>query len=151
MIDPKHLELVTNKDLRGELIELAKYHGVEVLGRSDNYYDIVVKAYCPPNAGYAISANKDEGAGTSPEGTTNLLIRIHETHPHAKPDMFWVYPHIRLAGGSYPNAADNILPAYGRNWQRFSWHMTTHNWRPFHDTLANTWLPFIDQCFSKVI
>lgn len=151
MIDPKHKELVSNKILWDELVVLANEHDVEVLGKSENHYDIVIKAYRPPNPGYAISTNKDEGAGSAPEGTTNLLLRIHETHPHAKPDMFWVYPHIRIAGGSHPQAADNIHHAYGRNWQRFSWHMTSHNWRPFQDTLANTWLPFIDQCFSKVM
>lgn len=151
MIDPKQKELVTNPILWDELLELARRHDVEVLGKSDNHYDIVVRGYRPPNPGYQVSKSREEGGGTAPAGTTNLLIRIHETHPHAKPDMFWVFPHVRLATGAYPQAADNFMVAYGRNWQRFSWHMTRHNWRPHQDTLANTWLPFIDQCFSKVI
>ena len=44
-------------------------------------------------------------AGYNPQ-TTDFLLRLPPNFPMACPDMFWTFPHVRLANGAYPKAAD---------------------------------------------
>lgn len=81
--------------------------------------------------------------------TTNLLLRLPPNFPIAKPDMFWTFPHVRLANGSYPQTATVFDVQYqGNQWQRWSRHFA--NWRPGIDDLK-TFLGTIHQELQKGI
>ena len=43
--------------------------------------------------------------------------------------MFWVFPAVRTASGSLPRATsgERLL---GKDWQRFSWHLSAGGWKP---------------------
>jgi hypothetical protein len=67
---------------------------------------------------------------------TDLLLRLPPNFPMAKPDMFWTFPHVRLAGGSFPPQADVLdVILEGRQWQRWSRHLADTQWRPGRDNL----------------
>jgi len=67
---------------------------------------------------------------------TNLLLRLPPNFPMAKPDMFWMFPHVRLTNGSYPHTANVFDVQYqGNQWQRWSRHFS--NWRPGTDDLRS--------------
>ena len=69
-------------------------------------------------------------------GTTDLLLRLPPNFPMARPDMFWMYPHVRLSGGAYPQTADQFdVQFQGRQWQRWSRHFGVSQWRPGTDNL----------------
>ena len=67
-------------------------------------------------------------AGFQP-GRVEILIKLPPGYPDAAPDMFWVSPAVRTAGGSLPRATseERLL---GKNWQRFSWHLSPGAWKP---------------------
>jgi hypothetical protein len=68
--------------------------------------------------------------------TTDLLLRLPLNFPLACPDMFWTFPHVRLANGAYPKAADVLdVQFQGRQWQRWSRHPDVSSWRPGTDNL----------------
>ena len=68
--------------------------------------------------------------------STDLLVRLPPNFPMARPDMFWTYPHVKLATGSYPPLADQFDINYGgRQWQRWSRHLGANQWRPGTDNL----------------
>jgi hypothetical protein len=58
-----------------------------------------------------------------------LLVKLPPGFPDAAPDMFWVHPAVRTAAGNVPRATstERLL---GKNWQRFSWHLTAGAWKP---------------------
>ena len=58
-----------------------------------------------------------------------LLVKLPPGFPDAAPDMFWVCPAVRTAGGSVPRATTNER-LLGKNWQRFSWHLAAGAWKP---------------------
>jgi hypothetical protein len=66
-----------------------------------------------------------------------LLVLLPNGFPMAAPDMFWVEPYLRLAGGREPEGASSYEAHLGRTWQRFSWHYTHGQgaWRLGHSGL----------------
>lgn len=81
-----------------------------------------------------------------PEGwsqeQTELLLRLPPAFPDAKPDMFWTESELRLADGSVPKQADVIQKYLGRDWRRFSWHLS--KWSPASDDIL-TFIEFIER------
>lgn len=75
-----------------------------------------------------------------PEGfrpsRVELLLKLPPTFPDAAPDMFWVYPPVKAPNGCMPRATstERLL---GRDWQRFSWHLTAGAWKPGVSTLRD--------------
>ena len=69
--------------------------------------------------------------------STDLLVRLPPAFPDAQPDMFWCSPPIRLQGGAFPQAADQMEPHLSGTWQRFSRHLTAGVWRPGIDSLGS--------------
>ncbi len=78
-----------------------------------------------------------------PEGkydhdSVSILLLIPDGYNDASPDMFHVFPWIRLQGQStYPTGADVSCEYQGREWQRWSRHWT--DWRSGIDGMA-AWL-----------
>ena len=58
-----------------------------------------------------------------------LLVKLPPGFPDSAPDMFWVCPAVRTAGGNVPRATTNER-LLGKNWQRFSWHLAAGAWKP---------------------
>ena len=77
---------------------------------------------------------------------SNLLLMMPPSYPNGKPDMFWVEPEIVLAGGTVPRSADSVETHLGRQWRRFSWHLTS--WNPAVDDLR-TYLEFVNSRLAK--
>ena len=77
--------------------------------------------------------------------SADLLIKTHPTYPNAAIDMFWLDPPVSLRRGAPVNAA-TIEDQFGRQWQRFSWHVGT--WDPVHDSLL-TYLTVVDDRMSR--
>lgn len=77
---------------------------------------------------FLVLANFQLPAGFEPT-VTRLLIKLPPTFPDAAPDMFWVSPSVRTAGGALPRATstERLL---GEDWQRFSWHLAPDAWTP---------------------
>ena len=62
---------------------------------------------------------------------SDLLIRLPPGFPDAQPDMWWFDPALRLAAtGALPQATELTESYLGRNWQRWSRHFTSGQWRP---------------------
>lgn len=87
-----------------------------------------------------------------PEGynktTTRLLLKIPQSYPNGKPDMFWTDSDLTLADGSLPKQAQVIQTHLNSEWRRFSWH--AQSWNPGSDDLY-TYLEFVDNRLSKAI
>ena len=77
--------------------------------------------------------------------SADLLIKTHPTYPNAMIDMFWLDPPVSLRRDAPVNAA-TIEAQFGREWQRFSWHVGT--WDPAHDNLL-TYLTVVDDRLSR--
>lgn len=61
--------------------------------------------------------------------SVSVLILLPSGYPDSPPDMFYVFPWIRLISrNSYPTAADQPLFFVGQKWQRWSRH--NNIWRP---------------------
>ena len=68
--------------------------------------------------------------------SSDVLILLPAGFPDAPPDMFYLYPWVRLiAGNRYPRAADAAHLFSGISWQRWSRH--SNEWRPGRDGLAS--------------
>jgi Prokaryotic E2 family E len=52
----------------------------------------------------------------------DLLIILPAGYPNAHPDMFWTFPDVKLASGSWPKRSDQHHIYGERNWQRWSRH-----------------------------
>lgn len=142
MIDPNARASVPNDVLWSELVELGERYDVTILGREGGFYGILLKDYELPPELYVVQVN---GGQPAKPGCVDMLLRISESYPHAAPDMFWVNPAVVLAKtNGRPGAADSIENYHGKQWQRFSWHIVGAKWRPIADTLAGTFLPFIE-------
>lgn len=79
---------------------------------------------------------------------TKLLLKFPLSYPNGKPDMFWTGTDILLENGQVPQSAEQIEPALGSEWRRFSWHL--QNWNPAVDNLK-TYLEFVNNRLAKVI
>ena len=75
-----------------------------------------------------------------PEGfepkVVDLLVKLPPAFPDAQPDMFWIHPTVKTASGTLPRATctENLL---GKDWQRFSWHLSAGAWKPGISTLRD--------------
>lgn len=69
--------------------------------------------------------------------TADLLLRLHPGYPDVAPDMWWFAPSVHRADGTdLPNT--NTYEHYlGRQWQRWSRHLTPEQWRSGIDGLEN--------------
>ena len=67
-------------------------------------------------------------AGFTPN-RVQLLLKLPPGFPDAAPDMFWVRPAVRTADGCLPRSTCNER-LFGKEWQRFSWHLATGAWTP---------------------
>lgn len=74
--------------------------------------------------------------------TSQLLIKVPQSYPNGKPDMFWTNVDLTLADGTIPEKADRVEMINGKQWRRFSWHPS--KWNPGTDDLT-TFLQFINQ------
>jgi len=87
-------------------------------------------------------------AGLYTPAATDLLIRLPANYPLLHPDMFWMFPAVRLGNGNYPDRADQFETFGDRQWQRWSRHMDAKNWRPSVDRLQ-AYLATIRRDLSK--
>ncbi|MEW8441816.1 MAG: E2/UBC family protein [Candidatus Thiodiazotropha taylori] len=69
--------------------------------------------------------------------STDLMIQVPPSYPPAALDMFWIFPHIKLPSGAWPNRGDQFEQHGGVNWQRFSWHYAGNRWHPSRDSLSS--------------
>lgn len=88
-----------------------------------NMICVVIKAFALPD-------------GYEP-GQADLLLRLPLQFPDVPPDMFWMDPPVRYAGGVVPAATDLLEPYVGRQWQRWSRHFGMSTWRPGVDDLRS--------------
>jgi hypothetical protein len=58
-----------------------------------------------------------------------LLVKLPPGFPDAAADMFWTCPAVKAPTGSLPRATctERLL---GKEWQRFSWHLSPGAWKP---------------------
>ena len=69
--------------------------------------------------------------------TADLLVRLNPGYPDVPPDMWWFSPAIHTADGT-ALARTNVTEHYlGREWQRWSRHLTADQWRSGVDGLEN--------------
>lgn len=73
--------------------------------------------------------------GFQPAGV-DLLVKLPPGFPDAQPDMFWVHPAVKTASGTLPRATC-IEQLLGKDWQRFSWHLSAGAWQPGVSTLRD--------------
>ncbi len=67
--------------------------------------------------------------GKFDQGVADALILLPSGYPDACPDMFYLYPWVKLvSSGVHPKAASVSHAFAGRNWQRWSRHNKA--WRP---------------------
>jgi Prokaryotic E2 family E len=60
---------------------------------------------------------------------SDLLLRLSPGYPDVAPDMWWFDPPIRRADGQ-PIPATEVMELHlGRNWQRWSRHLSSGQWR----------------------
>jgi hypothetical protein len=70
------------------------------------------------------------------QNNTDVLILLPQGFPDTPPDMFYLFPWLRLkSNNSYPKAADVTHPFKGISWQRWSRH--SNEWRAGKDGLAS--------------
>jgi len=75
-------------------------------------------------------------AGKFDHNVIELLILLPPGYPDAPPDMFYVFPHLRLSGINRPaRAADTPFQFENKSWQRWSRHFGAHEWRSGVDCL----------------
>ena len=67
----------------------------------------------------------------------DLMIQVPQSYPPAALDMFWVFPHLKLSSGAWPDRGSTFEQHAGINWQRFSWHYIGNRWNPARNTLLS--------------
>ncbi|MBI4838573.1 MAG: hypothetical protein HY806_05415 [Nitrospirae bacterium] len=72
---------------------------------------------------------------------SDLLLKIPQSYPNGKLDMFWTDAdlHLQASNGQIATSVEAIL---GKQWLRFSWH--PQKWNPSRDNLL-TFLQFINR------
>jgi len=81
--------------------------------------------------------------------SADLLIRLPNGFPTAKPDMFWTLPNVTLTTGGFPHQCAHFETYLGKSWQRWSRHWITP-WRPGRDGL-HTFLAAISSDIARGI
>lgn len=67
----------------------------------------------------------------------DLLLRLSPGFPDVQPDMWWFDPAIRLKDGRVVKATEQTEHHLGRNWQRWSRHFNSGQWRSGTDSLES--------------
>lgn len=75
----------------------------------------------------------------------DILIRIPETYPQGKLNMFWADPPLVFISGQHPEATPVRNEFLGRSWQRWSRH---YKWNPRQHSLVTHWA-FVEQCIQE--
>src|SRR5262245_56514450 len=84
---------------------------------------------------FLVIADYELPAGFQPN-LVELLVKLPPGFPDAAPDMFWVHPPVRTASGSQPRST-SMERLLGKDWQRFSWHLSGGAWKPGVSTLRD--------------
>ena len=69
--------------------------------------------------------------------TVDLLVRLHPGYPDVAPDMWWFSPAVCMADGTHLPQTQAREHYLGRDWQRWSRHLTPDQWRSGLDGLEN--------------
>jgi hypothetical protein len=67
----------------------------------------------------------------------DLLIRLNPGFPDVPPDMWWFDPGVHFADGRTIQCTEAVEAHLGRNWQRWSRHLTAGQWQPGTDSLES--------------
>lgn len=68
---------------------------------------------------------------------SDLLLRLNPGYPDVPPDMWWFGNPVRRASGAAIPATDQTESYLGRQWQRWSRHLTPGQWRTGIDNLES--------------
>ena len=68
---------------------------------------------------------------------SDLLLRLAPGYPDVPPDMWWFNPIVRRTDGAEIVATQAREQHYGREWQRWSRHLTPGQWRSGIDSLES--------------
>lgn len=68
---------------------------------------------------------------------SDLLVRLNPGFPDVPPDMWWFNPPIHLADGRKVQATEVKERHLGRDWQRWSRHFNSGQWRSGIDSLES--------------
>lgn len=66
---------------------------------------------------------------------SRLLVKVPQSYPNGKPDMFWLEEPVRLETGAIPQSATEVEQNHGLAWRRFSWHPS--KWVPGVDNFRS--------------
>lgn len=67
----------------------------------------------------------------------DLLIRLSPGFPDVPPDMWWFDPAVHHADGQIIQCTEAVEIHLGRNWQRWSRHLSVGQWQPGTDSLES--------------
>jgi E2/UBC family protein E len=98
------------------------------------------------NGAYLVSVRNVQLRDGWSRGSSDVFFLVPPGYPAAKPDCFWVSPHLRLLSGAIPQNTNDGTPipgdpVAGRLLTWFSWHLQT--WDPNHDKLATFYAAII--------
>lgn len=68
---------------------------------------------------------------------SDLLVRLSPGYPDIPPDMFWFGPALSRSDGAIIDRADVTEIHLGRQWQRWSRHMSDGSWSSGSDGLRS--------------
>jgi hypothetical protein len=71
------------------------------------------------------------------QGTSDLLIRLSPGYPDIPPDMWWFDPPVQRVDGQEIPCTQVRERHLGREWQRWSRHLTAGQWRSGVDSLES--------------
>ncbi len=80
----------------------------------------------------------------------DTLIRLAPGYPDIPPDMWWLDPPARLAGGVDPRNTGVYEGYLGRKWQRWSRHLNAGQWKSGIDCLE-TYVALIRQELQRSV
>ena len=69
--------------------------------------------------------------------TSDLLLRLSPGYPDVPPDMWWFDPPVRRGDGGEIPATQAYERHLGRDWQRWSRHLSPGQWRSGIDSLES--------------
>lgn len=68
---------------------------------------------------------------------STLLLRLSPGYPDVPPDMWWFDPPVKRSGGGEIPATQAFERHLGREWQRWSRHLSAGQWRSGIDSLES--------------
>ena len=69
--------------------------------------------------------------------SANLLVRLQPGYPDLPPDMWWFEPAVQPVDGRTIQATEVVEQHLGRNWQRWSRHLSADQWQSGVDGLES--------------